>query len=111
MEREDRINNAAHQLYNDYAYRSLLDIFKFGAKWADENREEGWIDIKDMKPEDIMIDANTWVYTEPVLVLAYDKDIQIANRYWDNKHEKWGWNVSPLIGERITHWMPLPKAI
>lgn len=48
MEREEKIANAAHQLYDVYAERTPLEIFKFGAKWADENR-----------PEDILIDSES----------------------------------------------------
>lgn len=111
MKREDEIKNAAHELYEQYAVNTPLKIFIFGAKWADENRHEGWIDIKYMKPEDILIDENTWVYTKDVLVLTSDKDIEVTNRFWDNKRERWRWNVSPYIGEKITHWMPLPKTL
>lgn len=110
MEREEEINNAAKQLCDDYVYRELSDIFKFGAKWADENRHEGWIDITFMKPEDILIDSDKWVFTENVLVLTPEKEIRIAKRYYDYSSERWIWDISPRIG-KITHWMPLPKAI
>lgn len=111
MERQEEINNAAHELYEVYAERTPLEVFKFGAKWADENRHEGWIDVTFMKPEDILIDDALWAYTKNVLVLTSNGDIQITNRFWGNKQEEWRWNVSPYIGERITHWMPLPKAL
>lgn len=102
--------------YDDYRTGlkdAVLEVaskaFIAGAEWADENREEGWIDVTFMKPEDILIDASTWVFTEKVLVLTSARYIEIADRYWDNKQEKWKWNISPYISERITHWMPLPK--
>lgn len=115
----DNANIDKEKEYDDYhtgLKDAILEVasnaFIAGAKWADENRYEGWIDIKDMKPEDILVDdVRLWAYTKNVLVLTSDGDIQITNRFWDSKHEEWRWNVSPLIGEKITHWMPLPKAI
>lgn len=112
----DNANIDKEREYDDYRTGlkdAILEVaskaFIAGAEWVDES--ESWIDIKDMKPEDILIDANTWVFTEKVLVLTSDGDIDITNRFWDNKHEKWRWNVSPYIGDRITHWMPLPKKL
>lgn len=133
MKREEKLNEAACQYelavldnadidkgktYDNYRTglkHAILEVtskaFIAGAKWADENRREGWIDVTFMTPEDILIDSDKWVFTEKVLVLTSAGDIDIANRYWDDKRDTWRWNISPYIGERITHWIPLPKAI
>jgi len=89
---------------NGFDKTDMFNMFIAGAKWADVNRENPWIDINEQCPEDDQL----------VLARVDNGRITLA-RAWVIETEnslsvKWTAEYIPLFGEYyITHWMPIPE--
>lgn len=74
----------------------LVEAFRCGAQWADENPKSPWISVEERLPEDdvevIGITERGWVFL-----------------IWRNENEWYGEEYRDLLWPDITHWMPIPE--
>lgn len=89
---------------NGFDKTDMFNMFIVGAKWADTNHKNTWIDINEQCPEDCQL----------VLARVDNGRITLA-KPWIIETEnslsvKWTAEYIPLFGEYyITHWMPIPE--
>lgn len=87
--------------FDDDFVQHIYDAFIAGARYAQSQPVEGWIDVEDRLPDYYKI---VWVmnHYEPT-------KLAIAWRVSDGKNEFYTLFQSDEIWYNITHWMPLPK--
>lgn len=127
MTREEQIKEVADlyikQHINPKSFFDVDDVFKAGAKWADEHPISPWISVNSSNPSDHKVLHRTFngilirdeLRTVPVIARAVngDKVIHImAYMYLNRDTNLWEWvSLNKPIGKvySITHWMLIPE--
>ena len=89
---------------------TITGSFICGVRWADQNPENPWINVKERLPEDSLPDLSDKELgrkTVKVIVLMMDGRIMETCRRIYHDH-LWYWNIPSRMREQITHWMPIP---
>lgn len=85
----------------------LEKAFLAGAEWANENPQ--WVSTKDRLPEE---EKEFFLVVENELVADEDKcqSVYTPVGYFDKTRKRfYGTNISPDLGDIVTHWLPFPK--
>lgn len=111
MTREEQIDNAKTAFYktvleDDYYY-DPRDCFEAGVKWADAHTKSPWISVEDDLPcnhEELIIDSELLdKHTKPV-VCNKSYGVCVGLMVYNVDRNAWHW-----LGEKPTHWFPIPK--
>lgn len=108
---DDEFDTDLYDYKTDNSYCNYCAGFRQGVKWADENPQSTWIDVKEKLPYN---NSNFihFGFTNRVLVRNKNRDLFVAYMK-KNKDNKWIWcndiddNFDLL--SCITHWMPIPE--
>lgn len=108
---DDEFDTDLYDYKTDNSYCNYCAGFRQGVKWADENPQSPWIDVKEKLPYN---NSNFihFGFTNRVLVRNKNRDLFVAYMK-KNKDNKWIWcndiddNFDLL--SCITHWMPIPE--
>lgn len=108
---DDEFDTDLYDYKTDNSYCNYCAGFRQGVKWADENPQSPWIDVKEKLPYN---NSNFihFGFTNRVLVRNKNRDLFVAYMK-KNKDNKWIWcndiddNFDLL--SCITHWMPIQE--
>ena len=108
MTREDQILTEA-AIYTSTNWETdipnvLIEAFKKGAEWADENPPCPWISVKDDLPcnhDDFKYFNTTILF----LTRLEDGDLFATYMRKSNVTNTWHW----VAAKEVTHWMSIPK--
>ena len=108
---DDEFDTDLYDYKTDNSYCNYCAGFRQGVKWADENPQSPWIDVKEKLPYN---NSNFihFGFTNRVLVRNKNRDLFVAYMK-KNKDNKWIWcndiddNFDLL--SCINHWMPIPE--
>ena len=91
-------NETSHVEY----IQALEAMEEYGNQRFSEGKKEAeWIDVKERLPEE----RGKSEFSDKVLIIDSNTNIDIARYDFGYK----SWNKIFYAGEKVTHWMPLPK--
>ena len=94
---------------NEYDGSDLQNAFYEGAKWADKNQKNPWINVDDDLPYNhngllVKYLPYNGKLTKPVLTLVDDGSFQVCDMFI-NEEDEWEWSYNG----GVIYWMTIPE--